>query len=129
MSSGKQASSGPEAVRKRIWRKNKQLMQEDHDFLEEVFYDCLEEKPKPGPKPKKKKIQCPGSSEDQAFFEDCKPPTKKRKIDHHLSLDGLDRVHKKLQPPAKKIRLDLDDVLYSLQLLNIRVWNEKNGNK
>ena len=42
---------------------------------------------------------------------------KKRKIDHHLSLDGLDRVHKKLQPPAKKIRLELD------------VWNEKNGNK
>ena len=30
----------------------------------------------------------------------------KRKIDHHLSLDGLDRVHKKLQPPAKKIRLE-----------------------
>ena len=30
---------------------------------------------------------------------------KKRKIDHHLSLDGLDRVHKELQPPAKKIRL------------------------
>ena len=22
-------------------------MQEDHDFLHEVFYDCLEEKPKP----------------------------------------------------------------------------------
>ena len=41
------SSTKPEAVRKRTWRKNKQLMQEDHDFLQDNFHDCLEDKPKP----------------------------------------------------------------------------------
>ena len=89
---GKQASSNPEAVRKAIRRKKNQRIQEDNDYERDVFYDALEEQVKPGPKAKRPKMN---------VFEDL--PTKKRKLD--MDLDG---VHKELQPPSKKLSLDLD---------------------